>query len=52
MMRPIAVPRPHAHPPRESERDLLMRLARESRAQDRRERRGRLRGVRRMLGER
>ncbi len=52
MMRPIAIPRPHAHPPRESERDLLMRLARESRAQNRRERRGRLRGVRRLLGER
>ena len=49
MVRPIPTPRPHAHPPRESERDLLMRLARESRARDRR---GRLRGVRRLLGER
>jgi hypothetical protein len=52
MMRPIPIPGPHAHPPRESERDLLMRLARESRAQDRRARRGRLRGVCRLLGER
>jgi hypothetical protein len=52
MVRPIPIPRPHGHPPRESERDLLVRLARESRAQDRRERRWRLRGVRRLLGER
>ena len=48
MMRPIPMPRPHAHPPRESERDLLIRLAREGRAQDRRERRRELRGVRRL----
>jgi hypothetical protein len=48
-MRPIPIPRPHTHPPRESERDLLMRLAREGRAQERRER---LRGARRLLGER
>jgi hypothetical protein len=52
MMRPIPIPRPHAHPPRESERDLLMRLAREGRAQDRRARRLRLRGMSRLLGER
>jgi hypothetical protein len=52
MMRPIPIHRPHAHPPRESERDLLLRLAREGRAQDRRERRRVLRGVRRLLGER
>ncbi len=52
MMRRIPIPRPHAHPPRESERDLLIRLAREGRAQDRRERRRELRGVRRLLGER
>ena len=52
MTRPIPIPRPHAHPPRESERDLLTRLARERRAQDRRERRGRLQGVRRLLGKR
>jgi hypothetical protein len=52
MMRPIPIPRPHAHPPRESERDLLIRLARVGRAQDRRDRRGRLRGMRRLLGER
>jgi hypothetical protein len=52
MMRPIPMPRPHAHPPRESERDLLIRLAREGRAQDRRRRRRELRGVRRLLGGR
>jgi len=52
MLRPIPIPRPHAHPPRESERDLLIRPAREGRAQDRRERRRELRGVRRLLGER
>jgi hypothetical protein len=52
MMRPIPIPRPQAHPPRESERDLLIRLAREGRAQDRRERRRELRGMRRLLGER
>ena len=52
MMRPIPIPRPHAHPPRESERDLLIRLAREGPAQDRRERRRQLRGVRRLLGGR
>jgi hypothetical protein len=52
MMRPIPISRPHVHPPRESERDLLIRLAREGRAQDRRQRRGRLRGMRRLLGER
>jgi hypothetical protein len=52
MMRPIPIRRPHAHPPRESERDLLIRLAREGRAQDRRERRRELRGLRRLLGER
>ena len=51
-MRPIPIPRPHAHPPRESERELLIRLAREGRAQDRRERRRELRGLRRLLGER
>jgi len=52
MMRPIPIPRPHAHPPRESERELLIRLAREGRAQDRRERRRELRGLRRLLGDR
>jgi len=52
MMRPIPIRRPHAHPPRESERDLLIRLAREGRAQDRRERRRELRGLRRLLGDR
>ena len=52
MMRPIPIPRPHAHPPRESERDLLIRLAREGRAQDRRERRHELRGMRRLFGAR
>jgi len=52
MMRPIPIHRPHAHPPRESERELLIRLTREGRAQDRRVRRRELRGVRRLLGER
>jgi hypothetical protein len=33
-------------------RDLLIRLAREGRAQDRRERRRELRGMRRLLGGR
>jgi hypothetical protein len=49
MMRPIPIARPHAQPPRDSERELLIRLAREGRAQDRRERRRGLRGVRRWI---
>jgi len=54
-MRHIAILRPHAHPPRKSERDLLIRLAREGRAQDRRERRraaGRASPARRALARR
>ena len=50
MIRPFPIPRPHAHPPRESERDLLVRRALEGRAQHRRERRQKLlRTVRRRI---
>jgi hypothetical protein len=43
------ISRPHAYPTRESERDLLLRRAREARAAERRERGGLLRGARRRL---
>jgi hypothetical protein len=44
------ISRPHTYPARESERDLLLRRAREAQTAERREgRRGLLRGVRRRL---